>query len=194
MRQPVRGGVRPRDLDGGGAAVGAKELAGAQFERQRDHDGSRAGADIGHPRAGADAIERRLDERLGLGARHQHPAIDPQPQGPELALPRDVRQRHASRPLAEKTLVPPRRFRIRRLAPPGQQRGPVETGGVLEQHAGLEPRRLDAGGGQPRSTPIDRTGDGLDHSPPPLRASDWKWAASASIISWMSPSMKLSSR
>ena len=100
----------------------------------------------------------------------------------------------ASRPLVEKTLVPLRRLGLHRFAPPGKQRGPVEPGGVLEQHAGLEPRRLDADGGQPRATPIDRPGDGLDHSPPPLSASDWKWAASASIISWMSPSMKLSSR
>ena len=95
----------------------------------------------------------------------------------------------------------PRRRSYRRAAsgstgsrPRASSAARSKPGGVLEQHAGLEPRRLDADGGQPRATPIDRPGDGLDHSPPPLRASDWKWAASASIISWMSPSMKLSSR
>ena len=51
--------------------------------------------------------------------------------------------------------------------------GAVVPRGVFDEDPRLELRSVDAGGRQPGATTLERSGDGLRHASPPLRASDW---------------------
>jgi hypothetical protein len=65
-------GVLPGELDGVRVCVSRPDLDLPCVDRERDCDGARAGADVRDAhRHAVDAVERRVDEPLGRGARRE---------------------------------------------------------------------------------------------------------------------------
>lgn len=77
------------------ARVGRDNLAFRALAGERNRDGAAACTEIQYPASAAPGNQTQclLDERLGLGPRHERVGGDPQPQGPELSRASDIGDR-----------------------------------------------------------------------------------------------------
>ena len=183
-RQAEPLGVAARHLQRAGRNVDREDGRRRKQLGQRQRDGARAGADVGHAgrrdnrrslddrvpvpsrerlrgvHAAGQPLARHLDQRLGVGARDQHARVDGELQPPELFLADQVGDRLAGlAPLDERAdggeLV-------------GQKR-PIElhvelqarqTERVRHQQLGVEARRRQVPLGEPGDRPADDLEDG----------------------------------
>ena len=98
--QPQRLGIRACHGECGVAAVDGADLRPRAGAGQRQRDGAAAGAEVDHRRRvarGGQPLECPVDQRLGLGPRHQHGGCHLQRQAVECPLAGDVGQRFAGR-------------------------------------------------------------------------------------------------
>ena len=136
------------DGEGVVADVGARDLEVVPLVLQRECDGAAAGADVDDAGA-AGQVERGLDERLGLGPRHEHARVDLQVEVAKAARAGDVGDGLAlDRAAAHRGLERADRGALDGRVAVDHQACAVDTQRVGEQDLGVEAGRVDARGGQ----------------------------------------------
>ncbi len=142
-----------RDVHSGHPGVGALVL-----ERERDR--ARADSDVEDP-GPLDSLhesERAVDERLGLGPRHERARVRLQRQPPEAPLAEDVRQWLASLAAHEERLEP-----VHALVQAAREPRARRPEQMRDEPLCVDPRRLDTGRGEPPLRLGERLANG--HSP-----------------------------
>jgi hypothetical protein len=111
--------------------------------RERARDAARARADVRHPQPSrtrrGQTLERPLDERLGLGAGHEHVARDAHAHAAKLLPSEDLLERLARGPPLDRRGVRGRRVRRERHRQLG-----TESPAAATDDAGEEPLRVGA--------------------------------------------------
>jgi len=128
--------------------------------------------------------ERGLDQRLGVGARHQRLRREPEAQPPELGLAEDAPDRLAGEPARGEGRQPRRRGLAERLLGMGEEVVAREPGRLEEEDARIERRLVEAGGGEGAPQRVERRAPGsLRRNPRGGRAHP---CCSASSAAWCS--------
>ena len=189
FHEPDRRGVAPRvlarDRERRARSVDRDHLGVGRRVRDRDRDRPGAGAEVEHaPGAVRQALEREVDEELGLRPGDQHVGGHLQREAVELALAGEVGDRLAGAAKQEQALDSAHALGVERPLGRGEEPRPRESERVRREHLRLERRQ--AARGEERG---DRDAQAAALSPSAASCSAWCSAASASTISSRSPSM-----
>ncbi len=178
-------GVLARDRERRGRRVDREHLRVGRRMRDGHCDRARAGAEVDHP-AGAvrQALERKVDEKLGLRPRDQHVVGHLEREAVELAFAREVGHRLTGAAQQEQPLDRAHRFGVERALGVGEDPRPREPQHVRGEHLRLDRRQ--AARGEERG---ERCAQAAALSPSAASSSAWCSAASASTTSSRSPSI-----
>ena len=157
----MRGGVLAREGEGVLGDVGRRDDRVGPRHGDRDRDRAAARADVEHARLGrlADALQRPLDEPLGLGPGHQHAVVDGELEPAEAPAPEHVCERLAAPPPAQQLAEARDLVGHERALEIEVQVEAPEPEGVGEQPVGVESRGAHA----PVREPVGRLADELAH-------------------------------
>jgi len=145
------------DLEGLGRQIRELDRDARPLGRERDPDraGPRAQIEDAGLAARLEQIERALDERLGVRARHEHARRHLEAPAPELAAPEDVGHRltpaAALHELADRGAL----RLVERTIEVHVQAHAVEPDRLRDEQLGVQPRRLDPAGGEVLGRPLD---------------------------------------
>ena len=193
--------VALRDLEGGGARIDGADLGIHRAVLHGQCDGTAAGAEVDDTRCAdrrqrsAQQLERPVDQRLGVGAWHQHIGIHFHGEAVELLDAADVGNRFARDAPVEEPLEPCGRAIADRRIGVGENRGSIGVEAVGQEQLGVQASRLGPGFAQPGDADVEQGTDRchLPAGPQPAEPVSTSAARRSAWSVWLSVSIRRSS-